>query len=77
VTQIAETCALPKLLQACQAVSLTCRTAGGNAGRKFAWGRKNLPERAPIAGYANRLDGKKARFYWIFRNGMAFAEELA
>jgi hypothetical protein len=44
---------------------------------RLACGRKNLPERAPIAGYAEPLDGNKARFYRVFRDGMAFAEEPA
>jgi hypothetical protein len=40
-------------------------------GGKICRGGHELP------GMGNLTDCEKARFYWVFRNGMAFAEELA
>jgi Ca2+-binding EF-hand superfamily protein len=40
-------------------------------------GRKNLPRRAPIAELAGLERMQKVRFYWVFRSGMALAEERA
>jgi Ca2+-binding EF-hand superfamily protein len=40
-------------------------------------GRKNLPRRAPIAELAGLERMQKVRFYWVFRSGMALAEDRA
>ena len=68
----------PKALRGAERLRVTCRTAGGNAAADVSCGRKNLPERAAIAGLrGSGSDARKPWFYWVFLHGTALAERTA
>src|SRR6267142_5445958 len=70
-------CAFPNLFEGAERPRVTWGRAGGNAPADVSCGRKNLPERAAIAGLPDRNECGKAWFYWVFLHGTALAEKQA
>src|SRR6185503_19728014 len=70
-------CAFPNLFPRAERPRVTWGRAGSNVLAEVSCGRKNLPQRAAIAGFAGTDARRKARFYWVFLHGTTLAEKHA